>query len=435
MNALLEELKGRQGELYHLQTRTLPVEFRSGKLESIKSKELEGVALRVIDNGRLGFGTTTNVKDGHGLVDAALATAAFGEKASVAFPAQDDFPSVDTYDQAIVELSERDLVELGEDLIARLERASSEVDINLSINKVVETVKITNTSGLDAKEERTSILLSVDIEKAREGDIFLLFEEAQASYLNELQVDRIANNLIQQLRWGERIVPTPSRSLPVVFSPAGAICLLLPLVVGFNGKSVFMGTSPLRGRIGETAFSTDLSIADDGTIPHGLRSSSFDDEGIPTAHTPLVSNGVIKRFVYDLRAAALAGVEPTGNGSRSGFRSLPKVGMTNVTISTGTHSQDEIIAELDEGILVDSVLGLGQGNIISGQFSNNVAVAFKIEHGKIVGRVKNTMIAGNAYALLKESLIALGNERRCVHGMLNTPTIAVDGVNVVGQVK
>ncbi|MEE8195187.1 MAG: DNA gyrase modulator, partial [Candidatus Bipolaricaulota bacterium] len=128
MNSFLAELKGRQGELYHLQTRTLPVKFRSGKLESIKSKELEGVALRVIDDGRVGFATTTNIKDTRGLVGAALATATFGEKVSLAFPAQEDHPSVDTYDPAIVELSETDLVELGQDLLARLEGVSSEVD-------------------------------------------------------------------------------------------------------------------------------------------------------------------------------------------------------------------------------------------------------------------------------------------------------------------
>jgi len=435
MDALLKELKGRKGEVYHLRTRTLPVEFHSGKLESIKSKELEGVALRVIDNGKLGFATTTNVRDRDGLITAAVATAAFGEKASFTFPDEEAFVSVDTYDQAIVKLSERDLVELGEALIAKLQRASSEVEINVSITKVLETVRITNTSGLDTEEERTGISLSVDIEKAKEGDIFLLFEQAQASYLNELQVDRVANNLIQHLRWGERIVPAPSGALPVVFSPAGAICLLLPLVVGFNGKAVFMGISPLKGRVGETAFSSALSIVDDGTIPRAVRSSGFDDEGIPTTRTPLVSDGEISNFVYDLRTAALAGVEPTGNGSRGGFRSPPKVVMSNVTISTGAHSQEEMIAELDEGILVESVLGLGQGNIISGQFSNNVAVAFKIEHGKVVGRVKNTMIAGNTYALLKENLIALGNEASWGRGMLNTPAIAVDGVNVVGQVK
>jgi PmbA protein len=60
-------------------------------------------------------------------------------------------------------------------------------------------------------------------------------------------------------------------------------------------------------------------------------------------------------------------------------------------------------------------------------------VAFKIEHGKIVGRVKNTMIAGNAYTLLKDHLIALSSAASWVHGALLTPAITVDQVNVVGQ--
>ena len=82
---------------------------------------------------------------------------------------------------------------------------------------------------------------------------------------------------------------------------------------------------------------------------------------------------------------------------------------------------------------MESVLGLGQGNLASGEFSNNVAVAFKIEDGKIVGRVKNTMIAGNSYNLLKDNLIALGNNPMWALGAVNTPAIAVGGVSVIGQ--
>jgi len=107
--------------------------------------------------------------------------------------------------------------------------------------------------------------------------------------------------------------------------------------------------------------------------------------------------------------------------------------MSNVLLAPGDVPEEELIAGIDEGLLVDSVLGLGQGNINSGEFSNNIAVAFKIEKGKIVGRVKNTMISGNSYDLLKDHLIGLGKETRFVHGILSTPMIAVDKVNVVGE--
>ena len=79
------------------------------------------------------------------------------------------------------------------------------------------------------------------------------------------------------------------------------------------------------------------------------------------------------------------------------------------------------------------MIGLGQGNILSGEFSNNVSVGFLVQRGEIVGRVKNTMIAGNAYELLRERLIALGDQAEWVFGALKVPALAVDGVGVASK--
>jgi len=152
-----------------------------------------------------------------------------------------------------------------------------------------------------------------------------------------------------------------------------------------------------------------------------------------------VSQGTIEGFTYDLWTAALAKAAPTGNGYKGGllggggFRTPPSIGVSNMLVSAGEVEEKEIISSIKEGLLVESVLGLGQGNLASGEFSNNVAVAFKIGDGKIVGRVKNTMISGNSYELLKDNLIALGNSPTWALGAVNTAAIAVDAVNVIGQ--
>ncbi len=439
MDKLLQELKGRvdQAEVYRLSGRAVPVNFRSGKLESIKSHAIDGVALRVIVDGRLGFATSTDLSDPSGLIAAALDSAKFGEPAGFSFAAETSPVQTDVYDEKAAAIPEEELIELGERAIAAITRADPEANVSVSITREVEAVTILNTSGLELTERRTTISGQIELGKARTGDIFLLFDSAQARFLSEFDMDGLVARLIRHLEYGRDIVTVKTGPMPVVFTPNGAVALLLPLLIGFNGKSVYMGTSPLKGRVGEKAFDARFSLTDDGTIPGGPRSSGFDDEGTETMRTPLAEEGVIAGFIYDRRTAALAGVSPTGNGYKSGlfggggFRTPPGPVSSNVIVSPGEVPEEELIAGIEEGLLVESVLGLGQGNLASGEFSNNVAVAFKIENGKIVGRVKNTMIAGNVYEILKDHLIGLGRETEFVHGSLSTPMIAVDQVNVV----
>jgi len=440
MNALLKKLarKAEQGETYHLTATTVPIEFRAGRLHAIRTAQTEGLALRVIRDGRLGFATTTDLGNDETLIDAALASAAFGDELTVRFPENGEPTAAAVYDPALAALSQEKMITLGERAITALAEADPEVEIELSLAKTLETVEIANTTGRTVVEERTGLSVGFELSKASEGDIFMLADGFTVRSLAALDIDAVIERLAGFLAHSRSVVPAPTGPSRILFTPNGTITLLLPLVVGFSGRAVYMGTSPLKGRIGEKAFDERFSLTDDGTLPGGPRSAGFDDEGTPTARTPLVDKGTVRGFVYDLRTAALASANPTGNGYKGGlfgsggFRTPPTAGMSNVIVDAGDRPQAELLSEIGEGLLVESVLGLGQGNIHAGEFSNNVAVAFKIEGGEIVGRVKNTMIAGNAYTLLKERLIGLGSDLQWVGGALRSPAIAVDGVSVVG---
>ena len=145
----------------------------------------------------------------------------------------------------------------------------------------------------------------------------------------------------------------------------------------------------------------------------------------------LVEQGVLKGFLYDLKTAAQSGVESTGNGSRSLF-SPPGPSPTNLIFGAGETPLAEIIAGVDEGLLVENALGLGQGNVISGAFSNSLSLAFKIEKGEIVGRVKDVSIAGNVYDLL-QNVAAVSRETEWVYYNFNLPYILLPDVNVVAK--
>jgi PmbA protein len=145
----------------------------------------------------------------------------------------------------------------------------------------------------------------------------------------------------------------------------------------------------------------------------------------------VVEQGVLKSFLYDLKTAAQSGAESTGNAGR-GLFSPPYPQPTNFLIQPGSTQLKEMIASIQEGVLVDQVLGLGQGNILSGAFSNPVGLGFKIERGKIVGRVKDISIAGNIYDLL-EHVAAVSQETQWVYSSFNLPYILLPEMNVVAK--
>ena len=146
---------------------------------------------------------------------------------------------------------------------------------------------------------------------------------------------------------------------------------------------------------------------DDPTVAYGPRTSAFDDEGTARKVTPLIEKGVLRNFIYDLDTAGRTGVQPTGHGSA---RQL-----SNLMIEPGNKPFDEMVKGIEKGLLVHEFLGLGQGNPINGEFSLNLFLGYKIEKGKLVGRVKNVMLAGNAFNALKD-IEAISQEREWVSG-------------------
>ena len=91
-----------------------------------------------------------------------------------------------------------------------------------------------------------------------------------------------------------------------------------------------------------------------------------------------------------------------------------------------------MVADIKEGLVVEQLMGASQGNVLGGDFSGNVLLGYKIENGKIAGRVKDTMVSGNVYKLLN-NIAAIGSESRWVGGILNTPPVYLTAVSVASK--
>ncbi len=418
-------------EVFIVSSEATPVQFEANRLKHIQSKQSLSVALRIIREGRVGYGVTTDPDDSQRLIDMAVATAEFGMPAGFELPPLTAYPKVSTYDRKIESVPLEEMIKLGEELIATVRSHTPDIVCEAEVTKKTISVSIMNSRRGKANYRKSIFSLGISGSLIGESDM-LFVGEGESSCHPILDTSTVTDAVLSQLKWAKNRASVPSRSLPVIFTPNGvASALIAPLMAAFNGKIVLEGASPIGSRRGEQVFSQDLWLWDDTTIAYRPGSRPCDDEGVPSRRTPLIEAGTVAGFLYDLRTAALAGTRSTGNGSRAGG-GLPSPSPGAFIIQTGKTTFGEMVSDMKEGLVIEHLMGAEQGNILGGDFSGNVLLGYKVENGKIVGRVKDTMVSGNVYQVLKE-ISAIGSDAKWVGGFLYTPSLYCPSLSVASK--
>jgi len=419
-----------EAEVYMVSSEETPVQFESNRLKNIQHKQSLSVALRIIKNGKTGYATSTSMENAQKLVDDAVATAEFGTKAEFQFPSARSYPKVAVFDPAVEKVSLEQMTRLGEELISKITQYSPEIICEAGVDKVTGSYNIINSRGGQASFRQSIFGIGIEGQLTRGTDM-LFVGDHKSSCRPILKTDEITKTTIRQLELAKRMAKVSTKPMSVIFAPNGvASALVLPLISAFNGKTVLEGASPIGTKLGETVFDKNLTMCDNPTIPYSTGSRPCDDEAVPCQVTPLITNGTVSNFLYDLQTAARAKTKSTGNGQRQG--GLPTPSPHAFVVTPGGTSFDNMVKNIDEGIIVEQLLGAGQGNMLGGDFSGNVLLGFKVEKGEIVGRVKDTMISGNVYQLLK-NITAIGGDAKWVSGFLFTPSICCSNVSVASR--
>ena len=446
-----------QAEVFWVSSRETPVHFEANKLKQIQSKESSSIALRIFKKGKIGFSAASgpqlalSVKgDGleggprppyslfvkrrkiESLLDMAIETSQFGLPANFPFPSPRSYPKVNVLDPRVEKITMEEMIEYGNQLIARVREYAPNVLCDAGVIKGTSSIHIINSQGGEASYDKSFFSLGLEGILIQDTDMLFVGDSESSCRLPD-KVDVVADRVIKQLKMAKKKATVPAKPLPVIFTPHGvASAFLTPIMLAFNGKTVLEGASPLKNRLGEPVFDKKLSLWDDATLDYCLNSSRCDDEGVPSKRLPLIERGAVSNFLYDLQTAALASTHSTSSGRRAGDSLQIKPAMSSLIIKEGDVSFESMVKDIKEGLIVEYLIGADQGNLLSGDFGGNVLLGYKVEKGEIVGRVKDTMISGNIYQVLKE-LSGIGCEARWVGGVLRTPHLYCPRLSVAAK--
>ena len=224
----------------------------------------------------------------------------------------------------------------------------------------------------------------------------------------------------------ERLGPRkpPAGRFPVLYDERIAAGLIGHVLGAINGSAIARGASWLRAAMETRILPTGFDLAEDPLIPRGPSSRPFDAEGIAAARRLLVEDGVLRSWVLDLATARQLGLQTTGN-ARRGTGSPPSPGISNVRVTQGAQSRDDLIRAMGRGLLVTSMIG-SSVNATTGAYSRG-ASGFWVEGGEIAFPVNEVTVAGSLPEMVKTLIPANDADP---HRGVSVPSLLVEGLTV-----
>jgi PmbA protein len=413
---------------------SLGVSYRLGELEDVSRSEARDLGLRVIVGRKQAVVSTTDHSKAslEALVDRAVAMAKVAPDDPYCGLADPELllkgaaPDLDTYDSHV--LDTETLIRMA----AEAEDAARAVKgVTNSEGAGAEwgagRITLATSAGFANGYKTSSFGVSVSV-LAGEG----VAMERDYDYSSKRHLIDLESPATVGTRAGERAVKrlNPKRAktaqVPIVFDPRVSGGLVRHLAGAVNGQSISRKSSFLRDKMGQPIFAKGIRIIDDPLRIRGLASKPFDGEGVATAPTVIIEDGVLKTWILDTATAKQLGLKTNGHAAR-GTGAPPVPGTTNLYLEAGRQSVKDMLGQIKSGFYVAELIGMGV-NGVTGDYSRGAA-GFWIENGELAYPVNEVTIAGN----LKDMFLNLtpADDLEFRYGT-DAPTVVVEGMMVAG---
>ena len=291
-----------------------------------------------------------------------------------------------------------------------------------------------NSNGIEATGKETNVSVSSNIiakdEVSKESSFGYDWQSERK--LKDIRPKKIAKSALKKAKRNLNRIKIENMRVPLVLSPNGTIGFILrSLTSAINAETFQYKRSFLVGKRSKKIGVDAFSITDDALINGAVGSAIFDAEGVPGQTKKIIENGKFLKtgLLHNSYTAHKAGVQSTGNASRSSYKSIPSISSTNFIMDSGDFTEEEIIQDVKKGILLDYT---GDSpNLTTGDFSGLILQGNLIKDGEIGKPLNETMIGINLLDLF-QNIDAISKQRK-VYGKYFAPWVRVKDAQIIGS--
>jgi len=412
-----------------------------GEIDNYDVNTSAGLSFRVLHNGKMGYAYTEAFDDDAitMLIDRALGNASVieTEDPEFIFKGSPSYAQIESFSDDLEKIGAAEKIEIVKKLETDAKAYSEAIKSVLYCTVVSGSggIRLTNSRGLDLSY-RSNYMAAYLMPLATDGDNTTTgFDMAVALKPGDIDFKALAGSAAQRALDKRGAASLPSCVCRILLFKEAASDLIESFAGVFSAEEAQKGKSRLAGREGSQIGAGILTLIDDPLLPGGYASMPFDDEGVATYTKPVVENGILMTLLHNLKTAAKAGLQSTGNAAKAGLAGAMHVSPSNFYIKPGEPSFDALMEKLGDGVFITELEGLHAGvDSISGDFSLS-ARGFRVEGGKKTTPVEQIVVSGNFYDLL-ENIEAIGNDLRFSMpsgGSIGSPSLIIKSINVAGE--
>lgn len=421
-------------EIYFLSGKNISLKVFKGKIESFSDNQNQGISFRGKFDGKMGYSYTESFEeeDADFLINEAYENGSVIESSDeqIIYEGGGEYIPVNTYEENLKNIEipqiENFLINLEKEAYSLDKRIKTVVVCMFGMGESERIIK--NSKGISLHDRGNTAYSYISVSAEENGVVKTGSDFKVSRDFKAFDYKTLAENAVKKAAAKlDTVKPELKENICIIENTA--FTSLLDSMTGiFSAEAVQKNLSLLKGKLGEKIACEKFTLIDDPHLENGEGSCSFDSEGVPTKYKELVSKGILKTYLYNLKTAKKDGVKSTGNAAKGGYKGTIGISPFNLYVKKGEVSFDELLKKMDRGVIITDFAGLHSGlNSVSGDFSL-AAEGFIVENGKKGKAFNQITVAGNFFELLL-NIEEIGEDMKFSLSGTGSPSVLVKNLH------
>ncbi|MHA2179921.1 MAG: metallopeptidase TldD-related protein [Promethearchaeota archaeon] len=318
------------------------------------------------------------------------------------FPSKESAQNVSTFDKDIIDNPLNIKNVLANELLSQIQQKRDVTPTFGRFRIHIDNRYLRNSSSIDIGTQKTYFFVEFSLKAQQKGKLsefwpFLFIKDREQLDFPK-RIEKWANLAQDTLK---AKLPKSSNNAIVIFSPQVLHDAINPVVELHVSGRAFHEKVSLFNR-DEMVASENISMYEDGLLEGCLGVNGWDGEGTPHQRNAIIKKGRFQKLLFDQKFAILESTKSTGNGLK-GINGSILNGISNLEISPGNITLDEMVSNIDEGYYIEAFSDLDPSEL-TGDFGAEIRNGYYIKDGKIESPIKMGNVSGNIIKMLKNCL-------------------------------